>query len=159
MYICSVFSASTLFIAADTWSNIYATLEQPLYPGGPVGWTMEHYNHPIIVLGNVCFLLTSWLSDGFMVSALLMLCKRRGRLSIVAPCAVQMYRCYIVYTQSRGRVWLMLLPGLLYLASLGMSHIPVASCIRSDVALALDSNWLPPALANLSAPLFPLLPN
>lgn len=67
-YACSIFTAGTLFIAADTWSNIISTLEYPLYPGGPVGWILEHYNHPVVVLGNISFLLTTWLSDGFMVS-------------------------------------------------------------------------------------------
>lgn len=68
-YVCSIFTVATTFIGADTWTKVYSTLEYAMYPaGGPVGWTEAHYNHPVIVLGNVSFLLTSWLSDGFMVS-------------------------------------------------------------------------------------------
>ncbi|KAF6752486.1 hypothetical protein DFP72DRAFT_904954 [Ephemerocybe angulata] len=94
-YISLIFLAGTLYTAAGTWVIVYLKLEYPMYPGGTLAWELEHYNHPVINLGNAGFVLTSWFSDGFM-----------------------MYRCYIVY--NRGwRTWpVLILPGVLYVASI-----------------------------------------
>ncbi|KAF6752487.1 hypothetical protein DFP72DRAFT_904964 [Ephemerocybe angulata] len=95
IYVSLIFLAGTLYTIATLWIILYLKLEYPLYPGGTLAWELEHYNHPMINLGNAAFVLTSWFSDGFM-----------------------MHRCYIVYSQG-SRIWVVLiLPGLLYLASL-----------------------------------------
>ncbi|KAF5331194.1 hypothetical protein D9611_013153 [Ephemerocybe angulata] len=95
-YVCMVYICGTLFIAGESWANAFSTIDYPLYPGGPFTWQMEHYNHPVIVMGNVAFTMTAWLADGFMI-----------------------YRCYIVYTlEERWRCYILLGPILLYLASL-----------------------------------------
>lgn len=95
LYVCVIFIAGTMYTASVTWVMIYPTLEYPLYPGGPLGWDLLHYSHPVINLGNAAFTMTAWFSDGFML-----------------------YRCYVVYCQV-SRVWVVLaIPGLLYLTSI-----------------------------------------
>ncbi|TEB18520.1 hypothetical protein FA13DRAFT_1860272, partial [Coprinellus micaceus] len=123
-YACSIFTAGTLFIAADTWSNIISTLEYPLYPGGPVGWILEHYNHPVVVLGNVSFLLTTWLSDGFM-----------------------MCRCYVIYTRTTQLRYVLILPLLLYLASWATGILLLVQVSAPHSSLFSQINF---GLANLS---------
>ncbi|KAF5342184.1 hypothetical protein D9611_002152 [Ephemerocybe angulata] len=92
-YLCLIFTMGSIFTASGVWILVYLRLEYPLYPGGPLGWELDHYSHPIINLGNSAYILASWFSDGFM-----------------------MYRCCIIY--GPGISIVLLLPGLLYLASL-----------------------------------------
>ncbi|KAF6741644.1 hypothetical protein DFP72DRAFT_942226 [Ephemerocybe angulata] len=71
LYVCFIFISGTMYAASVTWVMIYPTLEYPLYPGGPLGWDLLHYNHAVINLGNAAFTMTAWFSDGFMVTCIM----------------------------------------------------------------------------------------
>ncbi|KAF6746539.1 hypothetical protein DFP72DRAFT_973352 [Ephemerocybe angulata] len=95
IYVCLIFTVGTMYMFSIAWILVYLRLEYPLYPGGPLGWEFDHYNHPVMNLGNAAFTMTGWFADGFM-----------------------MYRCYVVYSQ-KSRIWtVLILPGLLYVASI-----------------------------------------
>lgn len=68
VYLCLIFMVVTVWTVCSTWTLVYLRIEYPLYPGGPVGWELEHYNHPVMNLGNSAFIMTTWFSDGFMAS-------------------------------------------------------------------------------------------
>ncbi|KAF6752133.1 hypothetical protein DFP72DRAFT_906203 [Ephemerocybe angulata] len=98
VYVCLIFAVGTMYSFSGIWILVYLRLEYPMYPGGPLGWEFVHYNWPIMTLGNVGFTLTAWLSDGFML-----------------------YRCFVVYNEESRIRTVLILPGLLYLASLSSS--------------------------------------
>ncbi|KAF6765586.1 hypothetical protein DFP72DRAFT_798198 [Ephemerocybe angulata] len=103
VYLCLIFAVVTVWTVCSTWTLVYLRIEYPLYPGGPLGWELEHYNHPVMNLGNSAFIMTTWFSDGFMASP---------RFSN------GIYRCYVVYSQSSKQWAVCILSGFLYLVKI-----------------------------------------
>lgn len=69
-YISALFILATVLIVAESYVNGLAALNYPLYPGGAYAWSLSNYNEPVFMLTQVPFVVTVWLTDGFMVSRL-----------------------------------------------------------------------------------------
>jgi hypothetical protein len=116
-YISALFACGTIVIVADTWANVVVTLDYPLYPGGSYFWAVTHFSDPMFMLGQVPFQVTTWLADGFMVCVNVIACMKETLIT-----STKLYRCYVVYTMTAGIWFILLIPGLLYLASIGALH-------------------------------------
>ncbi|TEB20723.1 hypothetical protein FA13DRAFT_1644284, partial [Coprinellus micaceus] len=111
-YVVALFVCGTIHAAANSWINIVAWNDVPLYPGGALAWAAASYGHPVFMLSQVPFLMTMWLADGCMT-----------------------YRCWVVYSTDVGR-WIFLLPpGLLYLGSIGTGLILLCQMSNSSNSL------------------------
>ena len=85
---------------------------------GPLGYQLLVYSRAINVVPNLMFLLNQWLADGLLVSSVF------GSVAWVSNggCPpLQLYRCYLIYAM---KYWIVALPFLMYLASLGMYSSP-----------------------------------
>ncbi|TEB31169.1 hypothetical protein FA13DRAFT_1585886, partial [Coprinellus micaceus] len=126
-YISALFACGTIVIVADTWANVVVTLDYPLYPGGSYFWAVTHFSDPMFMLGQVPFQVTTWLADGFY----------------------GLYRCYVVYTMTAGIWFILLIPGLLYLASIG-ACTGIVLMVQNNLPMMSVFNLISIALANFA---------
>ncbi|EJD36507.1 hypothetical protein AURDEDRAFT_174466 [Auricularia subglabra TFB-10046 SS5] len=94
-YTVLLFTGSTLYmVATSKWAeNMW--IENRNYPGGPLGYYLNEFNTPMIILGNAAYIFNNFLADGLLV-----------------------YRTWIVY----NRNWLIIaFPVIVFLGSTIMS--------------------------------------
>ncbi|KIK54828.1 hypothetical protein GYMLUDRAFT_176591, partial [Collybiopsis luxurians FD-317 M1] len=65
------------------------------YPGGPEAYGLSVYSSPLVIITNVCFVLSNLLADGLL-----------------------MYRCKVIWT---GKSWILAFPFIMYLGSTSMA--------------------------------------
>ena len=106
-----MFILGTIFIGANTKVNELSFIDNRNFPGGPNAYLAAFYNSTPNLLGNTMFVIANWLADGLLVR-LLCVCWT-WILTIL-----EMYRCLLIYN---FRYWIVLLPGPVYLASIGAS--------------------------------------
>lgn len=70
-YVSLLFVLGTLGGAVQTLIAQRAYIDNRNYPGGPAVYLATHYNTPINVFGFACYVVATWLQDGFLVSAML----------------------------------------------------------------------------------------
>lgn len=92
--VCAIFVCGSMFLFTTSWLHNIGMIENALFSVGREELFDGRSPQPVVALGNVSFLLTGWLTGGFMV-----------------------YRCYVVYSSVRWRWLIMLGPGIMYLGS------------------------------------------
>ncbi|KAF6744586.1 hypothetical protein DFP72DRAFT_1176835 [Ephemerocybe angulata] len=111
LYICSLFTCGTAQIVASACVTTISTLDYSNYPGGTYAWAMTQYNKPLFKTGPVAFGIANWLANGLMF-----------------------YRCYVIYVHSntRGAIYILVLPCVLYIASVCTQIAFVAQLTSPD---------------------------
>ncbi|KAJ2915394.1 hypothetical protein MD484_g5041, partial [Candolleomyces efflorescens] len=94
-YSCAIFVLATFGIAANIKFIQMCYIDYRNYPGGPNAFTVSFYSTFVNVFGTAAYVVMNWLADGLML-----------------------YRFAIIYDR---KPLLMLVPGLLYLAIIGLS--------------------------------------
>ncbi|KXN91043.1 Threonine aspartase 1 [Leucoagaricus sp. SymC.cos] len=106
-YVSLLFGFISAYMALDTANKVRAFTTYKGFPGGPDAWLRsKRYSDVFCIAGNVCVVCSIWLSDGFLL-----------------------YRAVKVYTT---RQWILLVPCLLYVASVVTGGLYLSEQVDSN---------------------------
>ncbi|TFK68838.1 hypothetical protein BDN72DRAFT_768736 [Pluteus cervinus] len=125
-YITIMAFFGTLYVASAAREGDEAYVKHRLFPNGPLAYAAVIYSKPSTVLGTVSWMLINFMADG-----------------------VVLWRVFVLYQSSIFR-WIVCLPALMYLASVGMG---LATVIQSSLP---NSNLFLSTTINLALPYFAL---
>jgi hypothetical protein len=80
VYSSVMFALGTMFLVSSLVTGIDLFIDYRNYPGGPAGYATVIFNTPVTMLGNVMFIVASWLADGLMVSGISLRSKSQNTL-------------------------------------------------------------------------------
>lgn len=116
VYTCIMFMIGTAYIIANTSYKILAYTTHRDFPGGPVTWINVNYSSPTTFASNICAVVSSWGADGLLVRS----SSSRVRGNENNKKFLQLYRCFIIYSNSLRAVrFILVLPIILYIGELG----------------------------------------
>ena len=130
-YTVIMFLVGTVVSGMDFHIRSNSYIDNPEFPGvgdalppGPLGYQSFIFSDAPTIVFNSMFFLNGWLADGLLVNLSFVSafnCLSQCRLS-------QLYRCYVIYS---ANLWVVALPCLMHLGSLGAYSSPYNCGIQS----------------------------
>lgn len=155
-----MFLIGTAYIMANTSYKVLAYTTHRDFPGGPVNWINVNYSSPTTLASNICAVVSSWGADGLLVCDLVSIYME------IAEIRMQLYRCFIIYSNSLRPVrFILILPIILYIGELGAHYAILVKEFRlppfavSGVLLIVQVSHSPATIwnsVNLGLPYFAL---
>ncbi|KAL4261200.1 hypothetical protein AB1N83_006841, partial [Pleurotus pulmonarius] len=108
-YTFLLFSFNTVFVAMNMHNSRLAYIDHDDFPGGPALFTLSRYSTAIAVVPNAAFILSNWLADGLLL-----------------------YRTKVIW---QNQLWILILPVIMYLASISMGIMTIFQSSRPDASL------------------------
>ncbi|KAI0824112.1 hypothetical protein BC628DRAFT_1411068 [Trametes gibbosa] len=108
-YVCATFILGAITLACDTRLLQLMFVDNRAFPGGPNSWLASHVEVAVKVVGNVSYIICVFLADGLLL-----------------------WRTYILWNK---RVFIILLPSLLFTVSTTMSILTIIQIAQPDLAI------------------------
>ncbi|KAG9222286.1 hypothetical protein CCMSSC00406_0006583 [Pleurotus cornucopiae] len=108
-YTFLLFSFNTVFVAMNMHNSRLAYIDHDDFPGGPALFTLSRYSMAIAVVPNAAFILSNWLADGLLL-----------------------YRTKVIW---QNQLWILILPVIMYLASISMGIMTIFQSSRPNASL------------------------
>ncbi|KAH7917326.1 hypothetical protein BV22DRAFT_1026581 [Leucogyrophana mollusca] len=102
-YISVMFVLGTLYTIASSWRALLPYFNNPGSAGSTVGYSDMSWSGPISRIGTASFMISNWMGDGLVL-----------------------WRLSVLYHGSRYRMWVIILPSVLYLSVIGLSGFVTA---------------------------------
>lgn len=67
VYICCMFTLSTLFMAFNSLITQYTFIDDRNFPGGPSAYAVDEFNIPPSLAGNTAGIMGTWFADALLV--------------------------------------------------------------------------------------------
>ncbi|THV07092.1 hypothetical protein K435DRAFT_644058 [Dendrothele bispora CBS 962.96] len=109
IYVSVMAIFGTLYVASNARTMQLAYVNNRLFPAGPAQYDLVIFFTPDTIFGLVSFFAAGWMCD-----------------------ALLLWRLFIIYKTSLYRIPIMILPALLFLASLSMSIVTIINSTRPD---------------------------